>query len=418
MTNTNYNNDSHFLHTRRAVIWTNILNEPLLTLYYSFVSVILYRDLQASSFQLAAHTMLKPLVALLSLYWSTAFLRKPQKRISNIILTGTLARIPFFFIPFIDTPWLMIVATSSYMMLSRGGMPAWMEVIKQNLPEDKRSHIFSMSSALGYIEGVLLGIGLGIILDSHSHAWKWLFPTTALIGMVGLIFQSRIKQKPEEEVEAANEPNASLPLKEYLLTPWKESLTLLKNRKDFRLFQVAFMFAGAGMMVIPPIAPIFFVDYLHLSYVELGVATAVCKGLGFAFASPFWSRYLNRTDIYQTSTLMFFTVCFYPLLMILALIHPLALYLAYFCYGVAQAGSHLSWNLSGTIFSKNENSQPFSNVNVLTVGIRGMIIPPIGTLLLFLFGPIGVFLSGISLCLLAGYTMARKQTPIFVAQSP
>lgn len=416
MSNTNYNNDSHFLNTKRAVIWTNILNEPLLTLYYSFVSVILYRDLHASSFQLAAHTMLKPLVALLSLYWSTAFLRKPQKRISNIILTGTLARIPFFFIPFIDTPWLMIVATSSYMMLSRGGMPAWMEVLKQNLPAEKRNYIFSMSAALGYIEGVLLGIGLGIILDNYSQAWKWLFPVTALIGMAGLIFQSRIKQKPEVEVE--NAAPTSLPLKEHLLTPWKDSIELLKNRKDFRLFQVAFMFAGAGMMVIPPIAPIFFVDYLHLSYVELGVATAVCKGLGFAFASPFWSRYLNRTNIYQTSTLMFFTVCFYPLLMILSLVNPLALYLAYFCYGVAQAGSHLSWNLSGTIFSKNENSQPFSNVNVLTVGIRGMIIPPIGTLLLFFFGPIGVFLSGIFLCLTAGYTMLRNRVPVFASQSP
>ena len=414
MTNTfSQKQDPYFVSTKRAVIWTSIFNEPLQMLYYGFTAVILYRDLHASNFQLALYTMLKPLVAILSVYWSSIMQRGNQfgnkRLVSNIIFTGILARLPFFFVPLIENPWLMILSTSSYMMLSRGGLPAWMEVIKQNLPEEKRSKIFSYSAAFGYLEGILLSLGMGIALDTCEHAWKWLFPLTAGIGMLGIIFQAMIQQKLQPKIEPTITQNTQqqpfTSLKEYILSPWKESLTLLTTRADFLYFQFGFMLAGSAMMVLQPALPCFFVDYLKLSYTEIAIALSLCKGLGFAGTSPLWSRYLNRFDIYRTAALVFLTVCLFPLFLMSSLINPLFIYLAYFCYGIGQAGSHLTWHLSGTLFAKDEDSYPFSNVNVLTVGIRGAVVPPLGSLLSFIFGPIGTFVSSMALCFLAGKTM-------------
>lgn len=395
--------------TRGAVIWTHLLNEPLQTLFHAFVAIILYQELHATKSQITLFTMIKPLVALLSLYWSFAIAKRLQKVVSNIIITGILARLPFFFVPLFDSPWLLIASAAFYMTLSRGGMPAWMEIMKQNLPEQERSKIFSLSSGLSYLEGVLLGIGIGIVLDQHSHAWKWIFPLTAAIGMISIFFQLKVPEKtapPKIQTPA-------LSLKEAIFSPWREAKELLARRPDFRTFQWGYMLAGAGLMVTMPALPLFFVDYLKITYTELAIAVSVCKGLGFAFSSPFWSSCLNRFGIYRTSSLVSFSFALFPLILMLALFHSTYLYLAFFWYGISQGGSHLCWHLSGTIFAKDENSYPFSNINVLTVGVRALIAPPLGGLLCGYLGPFGTFFCCAFLCSWAGIKHAQaKPIPV------
>ena len=50
-------------------------------------------------------------------------------------------------------------------------------------------------------------------------------------------------------------------------------------------------------------------------------------------------------------------------------------YAAYTMFGIMQAGSTLSWHLSGPIFSKEKDSTLFSGVSVAMVGLRGCIFP-------------------------------------------
>lgn len=413
MAEINFNKDPYFQKTRRAVIWTNILNEPLQSLFYVFIPTILYQELRATEAQITLFTMIKPLVALLSLYWSHAIALRSQKIVSNIVLTGLLARLPFLFVPLFESPWALIAATGCYTMLYRGGMPAWMEIMKQNLPEQERSKIFSFSIGFSYLEGVFFGISLGILLDRQQDSWRWIFPLTSLIGMISIFFQVAMKQKLKNVKPGSSYSS----LKEAVVSPWLEAKELLARRQDFKRFQWGYMLAGGGLMVMAPCLPLFYVDYLKISYTDLAIAISVCKGLGFAFSSPLWSRYLNRYGLYQTSALMFFLTALFPLSLIAAYLHLGYLYFAFFCYGVAQAGSHLAWHLSGTIFAKDEDSHPYSNVNVLTIGLRGLIAPPLGGLMCSLIGPIGSFISCIGLCLWSAKAMKKLQPAQIVQKS-
>jgi hypothetical protein len=88
--------------------------------------------------------------------------------------------------------------------------------------------------------------------------------------------------------------------------------------------------------------------------------------------------------------------------MMLAPLHLGWLYAAYLIFGIAQGGSHLIWHLSGPIFSEAEESSRYSGVNVLMVGIRGLIAPILGGILNYLFGADFVFVLG-GLCCLGGF---------------
>lgn len=387
-----------FRRTRLAVLWTSLLNEPLWAVY-SLFSFILYERLGASTLQIAVLMMLKPVASLLSVYWVS--LRKPEKVLSNVIWAGILSRLPFLFFPFIDNVWILVGSAIFYMMLTRGGMPSWVQILKLNLPEKERGVIFSWGSAIGYLEGVVLAVFLGLLLDNFHDAWRWIFPLSAMIGIVGVILQSRI---PLELIKVKEGEKS----KEFLLAPWKSAWKLLKEEKEFRVFQWGVMLCGMGLMIIQPALPQFFMDVLNLSYTDLAIALSIWKGVGFALTSPLWGQWISRINIFKLSSQIFILMGLFPLFLIFAPTSVFWVYAAYLIYGIAQAGSHLVWNLSGPLFSKEKDSSLFSNVNVLMVGVRGCIFPPLGSFFCAFFGPVAVLGLGGFFCFFGALYLFQK----------
>lgn len=383
--------------TRLAYVATRVLDTPFWAIY-NMLPVILYKDLHATPIQLAAIITLRPLVSLLSMYWSAAINERRDRLVSNIIWARWLGYFPFFFFPFIDNPWFFIASFGFYMMLTVGIVPAWMEVLKLNIPASSRGRIFSYAQAFGYMGGGILPLILGWALDGYFQAWRWIFPLTALLGLSASIFQWRILI-PLDSMKRGM--TSSLTFMQQVTQPWKNAWNLIQSRPDFRYFQIGFMLSGCGLMVMQPALPVFFVDILNLSYTELAIALTLCKGIGFAFASPWWSKWLNRLDIYRLSGWIAGLACLFPLCLILAKFHLFWLYVAYLGYGIMQSGNELTWNMSGPIFSKEEDSSVFTSLNVVAVGLRGAVIPAIGSFLCAFSGSSSVMILGGFFCLLA-----------------
>lgn len=382
----------------RALFWTSSLSEPLFTLY-GLVAFILYKDLGASAFQIALLTCFKPLITILSFYWSSRGRGKLKK---NVLWAGFFMRAPFFLCPWVDSSWFLIFAAINYMFFFRAAIPGWMEMVRRNLPKESRGKLFSLSSALGYLEGVVLSLGLGTLLDQDPSLWKILFFAASMLGMVVLFIQSRI---PLEEVE---EPVEKLSWKEELLRPWKDSYLLMKEKPDFARYQWAFMLYGFGIMLIQPALPIFAVDDLSISYTVMTGGISVAKGLGFALSSPLWSRWIEKIPISKLASLVFVCVGLFPLLLSFSVFGVIWFYLAYFWYGVGQGGSHLVSHMAGPIFAGKEESSRYTGVGVALAGVRGAIAPPLGGYLSLIFGPIEVLVLGALFCFYSGLSLLKS----------
>jgi len=387
-------------NTRSAFIWTRILSVPFWGLI-NMLSIILYKDMHISPLQITAILALKPMSAIFAPYWSQFIYQRPDRVLSNLVLSNILRYVPFLFLPWMESSWLIIAAFGFYMMLYRGAIPAWMETFKCNLPEVARERVVSYGSTIDYCGAAVLPLILGTFLDGYEYAWRWMFPITALLGLASTWFLYRI---PTMQAQKNAEMDAFEPgkiLQEQLINPWKQSWQLLKERADFAHFQIGFMLGGAGLMVIQPALPIFFVDTLDLSYTKMLLAIGVCKGIGFALTSPVWTRLFRKWDIFYLSGIVTLLAALFPFFMISAQYHIFLLYVAYGLYGMMQAGSELSWHMSGPVFSKEKDSSLFSGINVLTVGIRGCIAPFFGALLFSWTNSTTVMLLGSLLCLLA-----------------
>lgn len=386
--------------TRDAFVWNRALKTPLWAIY-SMLPFILFKDLNATPLQIAIVVALKPVVSIFSLYWSASISQRPDRLVSNLIWAGILGVIPFLFFPFTRNPWFFIGAFGFYMMLHRGVIPAWMEIIKRNLVAGSRERVFAFGSAFGYLGDALLPFVFGPLMDHNPEVWRWIFPVTAIFSLLGILFVCRIPVDHEEIQEP--EP---FRWREHFLRPWRSAWRVLVERPDFRRFQMGFMLGGAGLMLMQAVLPSYFMGVLDLSYTELAIALTLCKGIGFASSSQLWARWMQKVDIFRLSSWVTALAFLFPLFLLASQWHLHWLYAGFVCYGVMQAGSELSWNLSGPRFANNEDSTVYSSVNVVLVGLRGCVAPAAGVLLAGSFGPSFVLFLGGLFCLAATVRMS------------
>src|SRR5690606_24555008 len=101
-----------------------------------------------------------------------------------------------------------------------------------------------------------------------------------------------IPQAPKPQDDASFERSSPV------TAPWRSAARLMSRRKDFFHFQAGYMLGGFGLMLVQPALPAFFMDVLHLSYQDLGLAVSACKGLGFVAASSIWPSLLRRFGVF------------------------------------------------------------------------------------------------------------------------
>jgi hypothetical protein len=356
-----------------------------------------------NQYEITAIVALKPMSAILAPYWSQVIYQRPDRVVANLLWSHILRYLPFLFLPLVGgSSWFMIAAFGMYMLLCRGAIPGWMEACKRNLSLHDQGRIVGYGSIIDYCAAAIVPFVIGPLMDGYEQAWRWVIPLTAAIGLVSAFFLYRIPQLTGEG-RILQEPccDRAAPFKEHLIKPWKQAWQLIRENKSFASFQMGFMLGGAGLMVMQPALPSFFVDVLHLSYTKMLVAMAVCKGVGVAVSSPFWTKLFRRLDIHYFSGIVTILAALFPFLLLSAQLHVISVYIAFGLYGIMQGGSELSWNMSGPAFAKEKDSSAFSGTNVLMVGIRGCFVPFLGAILFTATNSAVTMLLGSFLCILA-----------------
>jgi MFS family permease len=386
--------------TKFSLLLMNITEEPLIA-FYTLLPFILTKELKANAFQLSLFLMLRPVLSSFSFFWGLFFNYKEKYNLlKNHMLAWIIARIPFLFFPFINNIYYVFFAAGIYQLFYRAGFPAWVEIFKRKIKNQKSRHnIFSLFTVIGYIESILLGLFIGRFLDNSRLNWKIVFFFSALLGLTSLFIQRKIVIEDEN--------NENQRIKNNFFTPIKDIIKLLQTRKDFAIFQKGFMIGGFALMFINPALYIFSNNILNLSYTNMTVARFVIMGIGFAASSFYWKKALEKTSVNFIMLFVLSGFTAYILCLFLSKYFLSFFYLAFLLYGISQAGSVLLWKLSGIIFSKEENSVLFTSTNLLFVGIRGLIAPLLGSIFCSLFGVSFVLFIGVLISFYGFFVSAK-----------
>lgn len=393
--------------TRLAYVFMHLAHEPFVALF-TLLSFILRKDLQASTLQLSIFAMLRPVISFFSFYWSSSITRNKSKLLSNLMGAWALGRIPFLLFPFFQSVWYLIFASAIYQLFYRAGTPALMEILKINIEKKPREKLFSIVYVMCFLESIALGFFVGKLLDLHPSYWKYLFAIFSILSISSMFLQRKIPL-PELSIDP-NLPKTT----NKLVQPWKDCIYLMKTSPLFAKFQWGFMIGGFGLMLIAPALTIYYAEVICLSHQDLSIARYIWMGIGVLLTTSFWRLGLNSLKISSLTVFILIGFGLFPLTLLLAKISLIYLNMAFFLYGVAQAGSHLIWHLSGTLFAQgNESSSKYTGVNVLMVGVRGLVAPILGGCLCYVFGPTSMLVIGSFTCFLGAAYMKLTENRSF-----
>jgi hypothetical protein len=387
--------------TRLALIFLHLFSEPLCAIY-TLLPFILIKDFKATSVQIALFISLRPLLSFFSFYWGSLWNRTTALLLKNVKYACLLAYTPFLLVSMTNNVWLILLASAFFQLFHRAGTPAWLEIVKRKLPRNTTQQSFSFSFAAGFIVSGIYGLSLGMALDYNIGLFSYFLAFAALLGVSSLFFLRNIATTVTQE-----------PIS-HTTKPIKESVELLQTEAQFRHFQIIFMIGGATLMLMAPALSMYYVKTLSLSHSDISYARFVFMALGVISSSFFWNRSVKQNHLNQLIGPILAGFSLFPLLLLFTQFDSHLLYLAFFAYGIAQTGSHLVWNLSGITFSGGKSAILYSQVNLLMIGVRGLIFPFLGSFLCSLFNPPFILLLGILFCSLGSwYSIAamRKKEP-------
>jgi hypothetical protein len=386
--------------TSFAVFIVLIVQEPFV-FFLNIFPLLIKKECAATTAQITFFAALLPILPICASYCNTLIQNRGWSIKRGLLLTGLASRIPWLFLPWIESVEGLIIALGVYHVFEKANHPLWIEAVKRNLPPAIRSKAYSFSMSMAYLLGALCAVFLAPFLDIYPHLWKMFSLGAVALSLISLYVQLKLPIDCDVPLQPKEE-------KPFWGEPWKNMVQLFKENPSFFRFQSVFMCGGFALMLFKPALPIFLTEVLSVSYTEFSVAKFIYQAMGFCLASFYWSRAHDTLDWQVIMRRICLLFALFHLLLYMSISQVSFLYLAYLIYGIAQGGSKLIWNLSGPMFSKEKDSTNYSRVNTLLVGIRGMIAPLCGALLYSNFSMLTVLFCAGSCSLLGAYLTRSK----------
>lgn len=362
-----------------------------LEVMFTLLAFIITKELGATPFQVAILVSAKPLVSWFAYYANFYLLYHPSKMRSYLLAIHLLGCLPIFFFVYVTNPWFFVFSFALFLAANRASFPAWSQIMKSSIGVEKMGWLVSKGTSVNYALNICLPLLFGYWMDSNPKAWPLIFIALALFSLGNIAVLLCVPMYTVSNEIKRERPD--------FFAPWREIVRIFNESISFFRYLLVFFLGGFGIVMVQSILPSYFKEDLHLSYIELSLAFSFCKGIAFLVASPYWAAYVRQASLFRLNGWTAVLTVIFIGSLIAAQFSLWSLYFGYLLYGTTQAGSDISWNISGPLFSKGENCVSYSNVNLFLVAFRGCVTPLCTQALLLSFGKTGVFVGAILICL-------------------
>lgn len=318
---------------------------------------------------------------------------------------------------------------------------------KSNYPKSHRGRITANLQIVRTLMSLPVILGGGLLFDVAPTAYRWFYPTVAVVGAMGLLFlrgervrgeRTALSERDNDDDEPIADSGVIQPFSLVaLISPTKlfsRMGQVLRDDPRFARYCKAQMCIGSANLMAMPVNTIVLTKIMHLSYTSSNaLLDLIPRGITILML-PVWARLFDRVGVLQFR--MTNSLCWCGSLLFCgfgAMLaawhnqatggahHPVTLYFlaGILLYGVgrifeglAQSGGAIAWNIGHLHFAEDEKAELYMGIHVSLTGLRGLVAPFVGTLIYEFFGW-WVFMVGFVISY-AGYVifsrLAREET--------
>lgn len=340
-----------------------------------FGEVIARKSLGASGLAVTLLVMTMPIAAFTSLWWARLIEGRNQSRL--LIFVGAAGYLVMATGAFLTTIEHLIGMSFLYFLAFALIGPSENRLLQQHISSKDTGTTFgwAQSTRMG-VTAAFSGIA-GFWMEHVPNGYQMLYPIAALFGFIALCVLASVPTKGQSDKQPAKLNS------KFILSPLKDVFRLLKFRKDYLRFEIAFMFYGIAFMMTLPVVPLYLVDNLELGYDTIGLARGTVNQTMMIIAIPIFGKLFDRSTPHRLASIVFAGLGMYPLILLSASFlegsYRIAMvYIGFGYFGVIMSGIMVLWQLSSIRFSGNEDAGVFQSVHIAATGVRGSFAPLLG----------------------------------------
>lgn len=334
-------------------------------------------------------------------YWGSVLvafsviIMRRRRTMSFAVTVWLIARSIFLLFAFVtDVGWALVLL-AFFWILETFPSPAYTRIIQAIYPDSVRGQVMAVVR-LGMVAAILLITPLaGWILDVWGY--RVLFPAAALLGILSTVLFARL-----EVNEGPLPPRQTRPLSGL----WE----IVRSNRNFALYLLGIAIYGIGALLGFALYPIVQVDRLGLSYSEiglLGLAQSAFWLLGFIY----WGRQIDRRGGLWVLRVNCAIAAIIPASYIWAEAGWMLLP-AFIAQGIISAGVDLGFINTSIQLAEPEKLVEYSALQTTVIGLRGMLAPFLGSLMLrFGVADVTIFAVGSLLILVSWVLLGGVRIP-------
>lgn len=414
----------------------------------SFTGVVAAKNFGAGVVLMSVITAAPMFGNIMALIWSDLSLGRKKVPLVNMLQGGVVLMIASValtaYVPASVAGWVFAAQIIIARVLASGIITIRSSIWRANYPRQLRGQLTSRIATVATFVLAVTTFAGSYLLDRDPRAFVYLYPTAALIGVIGIWQFSRIRVRREvllrrrevqvfaprpesmSQTDEANVLNAEAGYRPRFISLFREAYAILRRDKKFRDYQRWQMLSGFSFMMFGP-------SLLYMVSTEMTnpkeqylLATTVVQIIPMVMsllATQAWAPLFDRVHI----------TVFRVFQGIISLVAQLTLFvgatwglrvdemtglaiiaLAQVLIGVSNGGGNLAWNLGHNDFAPADQAATYMGVHVMLTGVRGCFAPFLGSSLYLLPG-VGRNVFGLStlVCLVAllGFISMARHAP-------
>jgi len=404
--------------------------------------VVVSKTFQGSDLLIAIAVAAPLFAKLVSLVWGLVCVGRRKLRVLTLLASAsTLCMLSVAMTPHTPLGGILFVAQMATAQIFLSGVVTVRTGLwKSNYPPEYRGQITARLQLVRLIPSIAATAAAAQIFDRDPAAYRFVYPLTALCGLVAIHLLQRVRVRGEasEIRQALGRPANGLSpgLAEpftlvAMLSPGNvigRMIRVLREDARFARYCGALMLIGAGNLMIGPVLLVIVTQELALGYlVSLSLLEMLPRGLMMVSLYR-WAPYFDRVGVVRFRVAN--GACWFSFLALGTLaalvvvfrerIGPPAPALAVALFtasavarGLGFGSGALAWNLGHLHFARRQDAEVYMGVHVTLTGLRGLIMPLLG---IWLWTHTGLFAwilaTSLSALGLLGYVaMARAETP-------
>jgi MFS family permease len=341
--------------------------------------VVAVTGVQANPLQLTILVAAFPVGVFFGPLWAGAGRRLGMQRL--VTWLSILANLPLFVLFWVGDAWAFTLLISLSQILNSGMRMGQSSLYHVLYPRRLRGRVLGQLTFWTFMTMVPSILLAGWLLDMSREMYRVLYPMAGLCGLVACYYYHTLHVPAQHSL--VSKPAT-------IRANMRAVQKILEQDRAYLFFQGAFFLSGSAFFMSTHVVLLLVCDRFRFSAFDLALWMTVVPQLLLALSSPIWGRVLDRIGIVHCRLLLSIVqstslACYWVGIITGS---PIFIYLGSVFLGMTNGGGQLTWALASSHFAPKAEDVPLYNgIHFVLNGVRGLVLPWVGSVLWVVTGP-------------------------------